>query len=114
MANKTVPFELVDGTKIPLRHELFIYDAVILQNTTGCVSVKSTKESRYVTMHFEEYPFIGFWQIQKPETPYICLEPWSALPGAEGKIVELETKPYMYRVPVGEKKNISFSLEIHE
>lgn len=114
MADKTVSYPLVDGTKIPLRHELFNHDAIILQNTTGCVSIKSTKDSRYVTMHYEDYPFIGFWQVKKPETPYVCLEPWSALPGLEGKIVELETKPYMTHVPANEKKEISFTLEIHE
>ena len=115
MANKIVPFELVDGTKLPLRHDLFKYDAVILQNSTGCVSIKSTKCDRYVTMHYEEYPFIGFWQVQNPpNAPYICLEPWSALPGIEKTIVELETKPHMFRVPTKGKKDISFTLEIHE
>lgn len=114
MANKAVPYPLVDGVKLPLRHELFDHDAVILQNTTGCVSVRSTKDSRYVTMHYEEYPFIGFWQVKKPDAPYICLEPWSALPGIEGKIVELETKPYACHIPVNGKKEISFTLEIHE
>ena len=114
MADKTVPYPLVDGAKIPLRHELFEHDAIILQNSTGCVSIRSATESRYVTMYYEEYPFIGFWQVKAPNAPYVCLEPWSALPGLEGSIVELETKPYMTRVPAGGKKDISFALEIHE
>lgn len=117
MANKTAPYPLTDGTKLPLRHGLFDHDAIILQNTTGCVSVRSTKEDRYVTIHYEEYPFIGFWQVKEenaPNAPYLCLEPWSALPGISEQIVDLETKPHMTRVPVGEKKTISFTLEIHE
>ena len=114
IVDKTVPYPLTDGTKIPLSHDLFMHDALVLQNTTGCVSLRSTKDTRYVTIRYEEYPFIGFWQVTTPGAPYLCLEPWSALPGQHGKIAELETKPHMTRVPVGEKKEISFTLEIHE
>ncbi len=114
MANKTVPYPLQEGTKLPLRHTLFEHDAIILENSSGVVSIKSDKESRYVTMRYEEYPFIGFWQAYKDDTPYLCLEPWTALPGIEGNIVALETKPYMISVPAKESKSISFTLEIHE
>ncbi len=114
MANKAIPYSLVDGTKLPLRHDLFRHDAIILENTSGCVSVKSKTDPRYVTMHYEEYPFVGFWQANSDSTPYICLEPWSALPAIDGKVVELESKPHMTHVPAGEKATKSFTLEIHE
>ena len=114
MAEKSVPYALVDGTKIPLRHELFEHDAVILENTCGEVALKCDKESRYVSMKYSDFKFIGFWQAPKPATPYVCLEPWSALPAVVGKIVDLETKPHMTSIGVGEKAEVSFTLEIHE
>ena len=114
MADKAVPYELVDGVKLPLKHELFNHDAIILENTSGCVVLKCDKESRYVTMKYEDYKFIGFWQVLDPTAPYICLEPWSALPAIDGKVVELETKPHMTHVAVGEKATKTFVLEIHE
>ena len=114
MANKSVPYELVDGTKLPLRHEFFSNDAIILENTCSCVSVKSNKEKRYVSMKYEGFPFIGFWQVFNPTTPYVCLEPWSALPGPDKTIVELETKPHMTYVAPKQKAEKSFTLEIHE
>ncbi|MBO5277429.1 MAG: aldose 1-epimerase family protein [Clostridia bacterium] len=114
MAEKSVPYELVDGTKIPLRHELFTHDAVILENTCGEVAIKCDKESRYVSMKYSDFKFIGFWQVAKPEAPYVCLEPWDALPAVAGKIVDLETKPHMTHVGVGEKAEASFTLTIHE
>ncbi len=114
MADKTAPYALEEGTKIPLRHDLFLNDAVILENTSGCVSLKSKKDERFVTMHFEEYPFIGFWQVVSDSAPYVCLEPWSALPAVNDTIVDLKTKPHMISVPTGEKAEKSFSLEIHE
>ena len=114
MADKAVPYELVEGTKIPLRHELFVNDAVILENTCGEVAIKCDSESRYVSMKYGDFKFIGFWQAQKPGTPYVCLEPWSALPAIDGAIVELENKPHMTRVGVGEKAAMSFTVTVHE
>ena len=114
MADKTVPYPLKDGTKIPLRHDLFDYDAVILENTSGCVSLKSTATKRSVTMHYEDFKFIGFWHALKVDAPYVCLEPWSALPAIDGKVVELETKPHMTKVPAGTKAEATFTLEINE
>ena len=78
------------------------------------LSKKEMKESRYVSMKYSDFKFIGFWQAQKPGTPYVCLEPWSALPAIDGAIVELETKPHMTRVGVGEKAAMSFTVTVHE
>ena len=114
MAEKAVPFELVDGDKIPLRHEIFVHDAIILENTCGEVAIKSTKESRYISMKYSDFKFIGFWQMPYPDTPYVCLEPWSALPAVDGKVVELETKPHMTSIEPGKKASMSFTLEAHE
>jgi galactose mutarotase-like enzyme len=114
MADKAVPYELVDGVKIPLTHELFVNDAVILENTCGEVALKCDKESRYVSMKYSDFKFIGFWQAPKADTPYVCLEPWGALPAVDGAIVELETKPHMMHVPAGEKAEASFTVTVHE
>ncbi len=114
MANKMSRCYLSKGKEISLMHTLFNNDAVILENTGGCVCLKSTKDSRYVKMHYEDYPFIGFWQVYKPNTPFICLEPWSALPATINELVELETKPHMTHVLQGQKAQKSFTLEICE
>ncbi len=114
MADKTVDYPFVDGTKLPLRHDLFDNDAIILENTSGSVCIRCDKEERFVRMTYGEYPFIGIWQVYKEGAPYICLEPWSALPGIVGQRVELEKKPYMTSVAAGNKKDICFTLEIHE
>ena len=114
MADEAVPYALVDGVKMPLRHELFNHDAVILENTSGCVSLKSEKDARYVTMRYSDFPFIGFWQVHMDDAPYVCLEPWSALPAIDGKPVVLEEKPHMTRVAPNKTASMEFTLEIHE
>lgn len=114
MADKAVPYPLVDGTKLPLQHNLFDHDAIILENSSGEVSIRSDKESRFVTMKYDEYPFIGFWHACRTDAPYVCLEPWSALPAIDGKIVELETKPHMIKIAPNDTASKSFTLEFHE
>ncbi len=114
MADKSVPYELKDGVKLPLRHDDYLHDAIILENTSGEVSLKCDKESRFVTVKYADFPFIGFWQAISETTPFICIEPWSALPAIDGKVVDLESKPHTTRIPVGETKSVSFTLEIHE
>ena len=114
MADKAVPYPLEDGVRIPLRHNLFDHDAVILSNTCRCVSVKSKKDRRYVTMRYDDYKYIGFWQVGKTDAPYVCLEPWSALPATDGICDHLETKKDMTHVAPGKVAKMSYSLEIHE
>lgn len=114
MADKSEPYPLVDGVKLPLRHDLFDHDAIILENSSGEVSVRCDKESRYVTMKYNEYPFIGFWHACKTDAPYVCLEPWSALPAIDGKIVELENKPHMIKIAPNANASKTFTLEFHE
>ncbi len=114
MSGVSKPYPLVDGTKIPLKHELFTHDAIILENTSSEVAVKSTKESRYVSMKYDDFKFIGFWQAPMDDTPYVCLEPWSALPALTGAVTDIEKKPHVTHVAAGEKASVSFTLEIHE
>ncbi|MBR1974239.1 MAG: aldose 1-epimerase family protein [Clostridia bacterium] len=114
LADKSVPYPLKDGTKLYLKHELFEHDAIILENTSKYVALKCDKESRYVSLRYDDYKFIGFWQPAKNEPPFLCLEPWDALPAIDGAVCELENKPHMTRVPTKETKSISFTLEIHE
>ena len=114
LADKSVPYALEEGRKLPLHHDLFDHDAIILENSGGYVAIRCDKEDRYVSLQYNDYPFIGFWHACKTDAPYVCLEPWSALPAIDGSIVELESKPHMTHVPVGENKTMSFTLEIHE
>jgi len=114
MADKAVPYELVDGVKMPLRHDLFEHDAVILENTSSCVSIKSAKDNRYVTMRYPDFKFLGVWQVFGNSTPYVCLEPWTALPAIDGIVVDLENKPNMTRVAPKATSEVFYTLEIHE
>ena len=114
MANETAPYALEDGVKIPLRHELFDNDAIILQRTSRQVSVKSEKEERYVTMRYEDFKYIGFWHACETDAPYVCLEPWTALPATDGTKDTLETKADMTQIQPQKSAEVAYTIEIHE
>ncbi len=114
MAGKSIPFALEDGTKMPLRHDLFNHDAVILSNTSRYVSIKSDKTNRRVSMKFDDFKYLGIWHPGDTDAPFICLEPWGALPATDGIIDNLETKADMSHVPPQKTEEVSYTVEIYE
>ncbi|MBQ9728265.1 MAG: aldose 1-epimerase family protein [Clostridia bacterium] len=114
MSGERVLYDLQNGVKLPLKHGLFDNDALIFSNTSRCVSLKSKKDSKYVTMRYSDFPYIGFWHSPFTDAPFVCLEPWTALPADEGITTVLETKPNMTKIPAAKSAGVSYSLEIHE
>ena len=114
MADKAVPYALEDGLRMPLQHDLFDHDAVVLGNTSRYVAIKCNKESRYVAMDYTDFKYLGVWHPGKVNAPFVCLEPWGALPATDGIVDRLEEKADMFHVPCGEKKSVSYTLEIYE
>lgn len=97
----THPYPLVDGTKIPLRHDLFDHDAVVLQNMPDTVAIRSDKGTRSVTVSYPGMPYIGFWHAVKKEAPYVCIEPWVTLPSRDGVIEDFANRSDLIRLQPG-------------
>ena len=83
------PYELEGGRILRLRHELFDRDAVVLKNTPGAVTIASDKTKRSVTVSYPDMPYVGFWHIDKKPAPYVCVEPWTVLPGRQGVVEDI-------------------------
>ena len=114
MADKAVPYALEDGVRMPLRHDLFAHDAVILENTSRYVTIKSKKDSRHVAMDYTDFKFLGVWHPGHVNAPFVCLEPWGALPATDGIVDKLEEKANMKHVPPTKTESVSYTLEIYE
>lgn len=114
MSGISEEYALDEGVKLPLRHDLFDQDAIVLENTSGEVCLKSDKETRFVRLTYPDFPFIGFWHADHKAAPYVCLEPWSALPSVDGVLTDLESKPNMTRVAPNKTAITRFVLEICE
>lgn len=114
MAGKAIPYALKDGLQMPLQHDLFNHDAVILSNTSRYAFLKCDKESRYIAMKFDDFKYLGIWHPGDTDAPFVCFEPWGALPATDGIIDNLESKADMIHVPAGKTAQASYTIEIHE
>ena len=106
------PVVLENGTVLKLHHELFYSDAVVLEGSSGKVFISSPKGRHGVSVDFSEYPYVGFWQKYKKDTPYVCIEPWSSLPGRAKTIETLEHMPGRIMLEKGGSYNVSYTIEV--
>lgn len=96
------PYPLQDGCYIPLVHDMFDNDAVVLKNMPRRVKVYSPKGKRSVTVDFPQMPYVGFWHAVKTDAPYVCVEPWSTLPGWDGTEEDFEKQEDLLHINAGE------------
>ncbi len=112
VSGKTEPYPLEDGRRIRLRHDLFDDDAIILQNTSRQVTLKSSGGSRSVTVAYSDMAYLGFWHMPKRDAPYVCIEPWSALPGRSGIIEDFAKRPDFTKLAPGQSCENTFTVSI--
>ena len=77
-------YELFEGRRIPLRHNLFDEDAIVLEKTSGEILLHSTKGKKAVKVSYVDMPYVGFWHMPCMDAPYVCIEPWCSLPSRQG------------------------------
>lgn len=108
------PYELLDGQILPLRHELFDLDAVVLKNTSGAVTIATDKSARSITVSYPQMPYVGFWQASRKQAPYLCVEPWVSLPGREGVVEDFENIGDLIRLPAHRHYENIWTISINE
>ena len=81
---------------------MFDNDAVVLKNMPRRVKVYSPKGKRSVTVDFPQMPYVGFWHAVKTDAPYVCVEPWSTLPGWDGTEEDFEKQEDLLHINAGE------------
>lgn len=107
-----LPVYPLKGKKLPLSHDLFPVDALVLLGTGGKATIQSDKGRRKITMNYPDMKYMGIWRKPNSDAPYICLEPWSMLPASVGRRDDFETKPDMTRLSAGETYTNTWTLEL--
>ena len=92
LSGNDTEYPLKDGRIIPLRHDLFDDDAIILKDICHKVTLKSEKSTRSVTVEFPDMEYIGFWHRPETDAPYVCIEPWTSLCARDGIVEDFETQ----------------------
>ena len=101
ISGETEAYPLVDGCKIPLRHDLFDDDAVILSGMSREMTLETPGDSHGVTVCFPEMPYVGLWHMPHTDAPYVCIEPWYTLPAADNSVTVLEQRDDMIQLAPG-------------
>ena len=110
MGQGQYPYPLKDGTKIPLAHSLFKENSIVLSDTSRCVSIKSNTSNTKITLEYNDFDFICFWKPHDSDAPFLCMEPWSALPATSGIFEQLEQKEHITKLSSNQTSIKSFQI----
>ena len=90
-----------------------IFDTLIFDyKDIETVCIAKPDKTPYVTMKCGEFPFLGIWT--KPDSNFICLEPWVGRTDNDGFEGTLEEKVGMQKLEAGAVKTVSHTVEFHK
>ena len=112
VTGKLTDFPLEDGVRLPLSHDMFDDDAIVLTDMATSVILKSKKSNKGVRVTYPNMTYLGFWHKPKVEAPYICIEPWSSLPSRKDVIEDLETQPSLVALKAKCEYENMFTIEV--
>lgn len=114
ITGEDTPFPLVADRRLPLKHSLFEGGAILLQNVSREVRLCSAKSGNLICVEFPQMPYLGIWHLPKSDAPYVCLEPWSALPGREGVMEDFTRKQDLVQLAPHDTYENRWSLTIEK
>ena len=110
-----VPYTgLEEGRRMPLTHGLFDADAIILEHAAREVSLKSRTGKRSVTVSYPDMAYIGFWQWPGRNAPYVCIEPWTSLPGRDGIAEEISCRSDFIQLAPGKTYENIWTITVNQ
>lgn len=99
---------------INLSKELFQGDALVFDNLkSNEISLKSKNHSKFLTMNFEDFPFMGLWS-KFDGAPFVCIEPWYGHADFFDFDGELKDKAGIQKLNIGEIFEVSYTLTLSE
>jgi galactose mutarotase-like enzyme len=106
----TIDFTLDSGIFLPTEEEIYSQDTIIFANVGSEVVLLRDGEPRLVMNQSENLPCFAIWKAPHTEAEYICLEPWTGIPG-DGESPECFDTRKMSRLGSGEIENYRFSVK---
>lgn len=104
------PFTLRDGMVLPLRHDLFDEDAIVLKDMARSVTLETDGDRHSVTVSYPAMPYLGVWHMPRTDAPYVCIEPWCSLPSSEGEETVFEQRADLIRVEPGARYDNTWTM----
>jgi galactose mutarotase-like enzyme len=97
--------------RVPLHHQLFYKDAIVLKNLlSGSVALKSDKSDHGLHFNFEQFPFLGIWAAK--DAPFVCIEPWQGIADTVQHNQQLTEKEGIVALEKGHRHQQGWSVAI--
>lgn len=103
ISGRETRFPLENGDTLPLRHDLFDRDAVILRHMDKTVTLSAHGGHHGVTLEIPRMNYLGIWHTPGKEAPFVCLEPWVSLPARQDVVEELTQQGDLVALLPGER-----------
>lgn len=94
-------FLLEDDQRLSLKHNLFDQDAIVLQHMADCVTLKSDKGNRKVTVSYPDMSYLGIWHNPFTEAPFVAIEPWGSLPFRQDVVEDIQYRSDYVKLKAG-------------
>lgn len=105
-------FPLENDVTLPLRHELFDDDAIILRHFDKTLTLSAGEGSRGVRVHMPQMKCLGIWHAPKTQAPYVCIEPWVSLPSRDGVIEDISQQSDLVALETGKTYDNVWSITL--
>ena len=103
-----------EGHRIPLQHDLFDDDAIVLKHMCREITLRSVCSGKYLKVAYPDMPYLGLWHMPKTDAPYVCIEPWTSLPGREEAMEDLSHKSDLIHLEPGKTYENTMTVTIGE
>ncbi len=105
-------FSLEEDCILPLSHDLFDDDAIVLRDMDREVTLEPKCGGRSVTVTYPDMPYLGVWHWPKTDAPYVCIEPWTSLPARRGHVTVFEAQADLIRLDAQSTYHNSWTIRI--
>lgn len=105
-------FSLEDSIRLPLTHNMFDDDAIVLTDMAASVSLKTNMGNKGVRVAYPNMSYLGIWHMPKTDAPYVCIEPWSSLPSRKDVVEDLESQPSLVVLRAKCEYENEFTIEV--
>ena len=114
VSGQTARYVPEDGRRINLTHDLFDEDAIVLKNMCREITLCSANSPKYLRVSYPQMPYLGLWHMPKTDAPYVCIEPWTSLPGREEAMEDLSHKSDLIHLEPGKTYENTMTVTIGE
>ena len=111
LTRATRPVPWTKGNILPLSHELFEHDALVLRDLNSpSVTLESKINGPLLKVDYAGWTDLGIWA--KPTGDFVCIEPWMGVADFEDTSGKLRDKAGVIELAGGETYEMSYDIKV--